>query len=154
MSDLKQPWIATWADGETNNALGLIGKVLVGPEKTDGAFSLWEEEVRPGEGPPLHIHHRETEVFTVLSGQLRFVCGDLDVVAEFGTAVLIPPGQPHTFRNVGRDVARATILLSPGAGLQFFRDAAAEKLDARRDQARVTELATKYGMEFVGPPLD
>jgi hypothetical protein len=45
-------------------------------------------------------------------------------------------------------------MLSPGYGEGFFREVAKEMLSPNDDADRVHELAVKYGVEFVGPPID
>ena len=86
-----------------DTAFGLERWFLVDATDTDGRLSSWIEEVPPGAGPPLHVHQRETEVFTVLSGTLQFALGDQRLIAGPEDTVVIPAGVPHTFHNGGDD---------------------------------------------------
>lgn len=135
-----------------DQAFGLKRWFLVASEDTGGSLSTWIEEVPAGAGPPLHVHHREPEVFTVLSGRLTFALGDERLSAGPEETVVIPRGTPHTFKNEGAEPARALITLSPGGGEQFFRDVSAEGLGPDQME-RIVEIAESYGLEFVGPPL-
>ena len=45
-------------------------------EETAGQLSLRVQEVKPGEGTPLHIHTEQAETFHVVSGNFRFRAGD------------------------------------------------------------------------------
>ncbi len=68
------PIIQGPGEGEPSAAFGLPRWFRVTAADTDGAFAHFEEEIPEGAGPPLHIHHEEREVFTVLSGRVKFHC--------------------------------------------------------------------------------
>lgn len=140
--------------GEPNDAFSLKRFFRVTAADTDGAFAIFEELVPEGSGPPLHIHHTETEVFTVLDGALRFHADGTDIIGEPGDIIVIPPGTRHAFKGVAPGTSRVLIQLTPGAGAQFFADVAAEGLHPSGDMERIAEIAARYGVEFVGPPLD
>jgi uncharacterized RmlC-like cupin family protein len=61
----------------------------------------------------------------VLSGDLRFRLGDDLSAAPSGTFVLIPPGTPHCFQNVGDSEATVLVTFTPG-GMEAFFDRFAE----------------------------
>ena len=70
----------------------------------DGSFVLAEwtdagESSRDSPIAPLHAHLDEDEAWYVLDGVLGFRIGDDEVVAERGTAVVVPGGTPHTYWN-------------------------------------------------------
>jgi len=54
-------------------------------------------------GPPQHRHAQHDEGFYIISGTARFTVGDTDYDAPAGTLVMVPPGAPHTFANLGDD---------------------------------------------------
>ncbi len=118
-----------------------------------GAFALFEEEIPEGAGPPLDIHETERELCTVLSGRVRFACDGVEAEAGPGRSVLIPPVAPHAFKGLGPGPARVLILLSPGHGAGFFCAVEAEGLGPGSDPARLAEIAARYGIAVVGPPL-
>jgi quercetin dioxygenase-like cupin family protein len=48
-------------------------------------------------GSPLHVHHRESEWFYVLDGELIVCVGGQAARAPAGSFVFGPQGTPHTF---------------------------------------------------------
>ena len=140
-------------EGQKNDGLGFTRWFRITPDDTDGRFAVFEEEVPEGAGPPLHIHKTEDEQFTVLSGRVKFHCNGEEVSAGPGTTVLIPAGARHAFIGVGPGPSRILVMLTPGRGEGLFREAAAEGLSPQSDMARITEVAARYDVEFVGPPL-
>jgi mannose-6-phosphate isomerase-like protein (cupin superfamily) len=133
--------------------------VKASAETTGGAFGLLESTLPGGASPPLHVHHREDESFWVIEGQVRFRCGDLEVVAGPGSFVFLPRDIPHTFRVDSEDGARLLTLLTPGGGEGFFLDGGREPegpgLPPPGPPAVPTlkQVAPLYGAEIVGPPL-
>ena len=51
-------------------------------------------------GPALH-KHPYSETFVVLEGTALFQIGEDEVRASGGSVVVVPPGVPHRFENVG-----------------------------------------------------
>ena len=140
--------------GESNRAFGLPRRFAIQASDSDGALSVFAEEVPPRAGPPLHVHQREHETFVVLEGRVRFHCdGDEEILGP-GGIVMIPPGAHHTFKNVGAETARVVVTFTPGGGEGFFKAVEAEGLEPPADMARIAEIGAEYGLEFVGPPLD
>lgn len=56
----------------------------------------------PGGGPRLH-RHPYPEVFIVRRGRGLFTVGDEEILAEAGQILVVPPGVPHKFTNLGPD---------------------------------------------------
>ena len=153
MENTAAPLVHTKGKGEGNHAFGIERWFRVTPEDTDGAFALMEEVVPEGVGPPLHIHLAEIEVFTVLSGRVRFHCNGHDVVAEAGSTIMIPPGSKHAFRGAGPGESRILVMLSPGKGEGFFRAVEDQSLSPETDMSAIQSLGSQFGVSFVGPPL-
>ena len=63
-SEIEHPIVRRDKEGLTLEILDgrLTFKVL--SEETGGAYAMIEQVVPPGVGPPLHVHHRETEIWT------------------------------------------------------------------------------------------
>jgi mannose-6-phosphate isomerase-like protein (cupin superfamily) len=136
-------------------ALGIEIRVLVPSATSGGQLALFEETTAPGQGPPLHIHHRQTEIFRFLDGEHDVLVGDRRFRARAGDVAVAPAGVPHTFRNVGDAPARMQFILTPGEeGEAFFRDLAPLVAGGPPDPLALAALAERYGTEFVGPPLD
>ncbi|WGH79884.1 cupin domain-containing protein [Jannaschia ovalis] len=143
---------AAMGSGAENRAFGLTRRTRVPTEATEGAFAIWEEEIPAGAGPPLHVHEREHEVFTVISGRVRFVADGREHDAGPGDVMMIPPGVPHTFQ--GKEDAVATVMLTPGAASNFFAAVTEAGVDPATDMDAVIRIAADHNIRFVGPPLD
>ena len=110
------------------------------------------EHVLTGAGPPMHVHHRERELFRVLSGQFRFWCnGHVSGLTE-GDTVLIPTAAEHTFKNIGASVGELLVTTTPGGFEQFFLEVKNQGLHLSRDMPAIVEVARRFGLAFVGPP--
>ena len=58
-------------------------------------------QVAVAEGIETHIHDTETETAYFLAGEGLCRHGDEQMVVKAGMAVSIPPGLPHSLRNIG-----------------------------------------------------
>lgn len=126
--------------------------VLAGDADTGSAMSVQEIVVAPLNGPRLHRHSREDELWYVLDGQFRFKAGGRLLHASSGGMAYGPRGIAHCFQNIGSQPGRLLVVTAPGGLDRFFEDweargANPEDLDAWN------EVAAPYGLEFVGPPL-
>lgn len=149
-----KPLVRAAEEGLRNAAFGLPRMFKVLPEDSGGAFAVWEESVPEGAGPPLHLHRGQHELFVVLSGRLRFRCGDEETEVGEGGTVLIPPDTPHTFKGLAPEGSRCLLMLSPGQGVGFFLEVEREGLNPGEHMPRIVEIGRQHGLEFVGPPLD
>lgn len=135
---------------ELLEAFGQRVRVLLPAFATNGAASLAEVEVPPGEGPPYHIHRREDETFIVREGRFEFIINGERHEAAPGDVVYGPRNIPHTFRNIGEQTAVVQVL-SISAGFEaFFRDCS----NATKAGAQIPELlqiAANHGLEFLPP---
>jgi mannose-6-phosphate isomerase-like protein (cupin superfamily) len=138
-------------EGEENRAFSFGRRIRLTPEDTGGTFSVWEEEVPEGVGPPLHVHHDAQELFVVLEGRVLFRCSGRNAEVGAGGTALIPRGAEHTFKAL--TAARILVELVPGRGIGFFREVEAQGLTPERDMERIAAIARDYDLEFVGPPL-
>ena len=139
-------------EGIDNRTFDLLRTFLVRSDEAGGSFSHWIEDVPADAGPPMHVHHREQELFRILSGQFRFWCaGEVQDLTN-GDTVLIPAGAPHTFKNIGSTEGQLLITLTPGDGDGFFIEVERLGLHPSRDMPRIVEIAGRYGLEFLGPP--
>lgn len=63
---------------------------------TQGAYVEVEQTYPPDSAPPpLHLHPQQEERFTVLSGSLRAVLGDVTHDLSPGDQIDVPRGMPH-----------------------------------------------------------
>ena len=128
--------------------------VLLSAGDTGGTFAMIIDDCPPGGGPPLHIHHNEDETFYILEGELTMQVNEEIFSASAGTSVFLPKGIPHTFRNFGSQRTKSLALLSP-AGLEgFFEEVEPLLTEGEPDMTAVLEIAGRYGIEAVGPPIE
>ena len=95
------------------------GTVKVGTPDSGGTLSAFELVMESGEGPGLHVHSREHELWYVLEGEFRFLLGDALVHQPTGSLAFGPRGMPHTFQNIGAGTGRLLVITGP-AGLEEF----------------------------------
>ncbi|MCZ2110890.1 MAG: quercetin 2,3-dioxygenase [Dehalococcoidia bacterium] len=109
------------AHGDRIWFLGTTMFVKAGEARTNGAFSLIEQECPPEFATPPHIHEAEDEAFYILQGQLAVTCGDTTWEVPEGGFVYLPRGIAHGFRVVDGP-ARLLQLTTPGGFERFARD--------------------------------
>lgn len=129
---------------------------------TDG-LSLLESRAPFGDSPPLHIHHREDELFFVLEGRFRFRVGDAEVARGAGEALLIPRGVAHTYRVESPEGGRWLVVTSHGDFERLVRavcrPADRPGLPERagpptpEEVGRLSAAALAEQIEIIGPPL-
>jgi quercetin dioxygenase-like cupin family protein len=121
-------------------------------EQTNGALTLFENVLAPGDGPPLHTHAGEDESWYVLEGVLRFRLGDEVASAPAGSFVFVPRRTPHCFQNVGEGPARIIVMFTP-SGMERFFDRFATLPAGPVDPRVFGRLGAEVGMDVVGPPM-
>jgi quercetin dioxygenase-like cupin family protein len=135
-------------------AIGLDLFVRVPPAATEGEFCFIETINAPGKGPPLH-RHREAEIFRVIEGRYLYEVDGRRFFAETGDVISIPGGAAHGFVNVTDAPARQYILLAPALdAAAFFTELAGTMRDGLPDREALNAFGAKWGVEFLGPPLD
>ncbi len=86
--------------------IDILWVLLVDGNDTNGAYSVIEQWMRKGSGPPVLHAHSIDEWFYVLDGELEMTVGDKTLTAGAGRSVYIPRGTAHKF-VVTSDVCRA-----------------------------------------------
>src|SRR5262245_48455101 len=92
------------------NAASSRGEVL--------SFDLWMRG--SSTPPPMHVHPRQEERITVISGSVRSRSGDVDRVLTPGDTVVSPPGEPHTVGPAGDEDAEMLAELRPALDYEHF----------------------------------
>jgi mannose-6-phosphate isomerase-like protein (cupin superfamily) len=138
--------------------LGNLVTVKAAAEDTSGRATVVEFLNPPGFGPPLHRHLHEDEMFLVLEGEARFLCGGEELAAGPGDFVFLPAGLPHTFL-VGPGGPLRTLQITTPGGFEDFAAAVGEPAAERRlpepgpiDPAALAHAAQLHGVEILGPP--
>jgi mannose-6-phosphate isomerase-like protein (cupin superfamily) len=126
--------------------------VMANTQRTNGSLTVIELVNQPKNGPPLHRHVNDDEVWYVLEGEYRFKAGDASFQVSEGGMAFGPRGVPHAFQNVGDEPARLLVITTPAGAEQYFEDFA--KLPPGPiDPEALAALALDSGIELLGPPL-
>ena len=135
-----------------------LARVHVRGADTQGRHALVEVGGRRGDMPPLHVHHREDEVFYVLEGTLTLHLPGRSVELRAGSAVTAPRGVPHTYR-VESETARWLAFCEPAGFdalvLETSVPAPRDELPPpgrEHDTAALAAAAARQGIELLGPP--
>lgn len=135
-------------------AIGLDLFVRLAPATSGGEFCFIETINAPGKGPPQH-RHREAEIFRVIEGRYLYQVDGRRFFAEAGDVVSIPGGAAHGFVNVTDAPARQYILIAPALdAAAFFTELAGTMRDGLPDWTALNAFGAKWGVEFLGPPLN
>lgn len=118
--------------------------------RTEGAFSLVDEQAKRGETTPLHRHESDMESFYVLDGEITFfVGGKPGVLAKKGAFIHVPRGTVHGFR-IESETARYLILTTPRHGA-FYRAITVPSGASAVSGDGMKRACQEFGVEFVGP---
>lgn len=136
-----------------DNGLGERLTFLRRTSTRDGEVVEVENLVRPGAGPPMHVHHHQEEALTVRSGRLGYQRkGEEPRFAEAGETVKFLPGEAHRFWNAGSDELRCTGYIRPPDSVEYFLRGIyeAQKKSGRHrpDPFDAAYLITRYRDEF------
>jgi quercetin dioxygenase-like cupin family protein len=134
--------------------LGVKYKTILSPEQTGGAMSIVDSCSPAGSGPPRHVHHKEDEIFVMITGTCKVWIEGEEILAGPGESVFIPRGKEHTFKVVGEEPSRHLVILTPGGFEGFFADMAAGQFQLPGDMPAIVASARRHNMTFTGPPLD
>jgi uncharacterized cupin superfamily protein len=80
-----------------------------------------ENLVKPGSGPPMHVHHLQEEGLTVQSGRIGYQRpGGADQFAGPGETVVFKAGEAHRFWNAGDEDLRCAAYIEPADNVEYF----------------------------------
>jgi quercetin dioxygenase-like cupin family protein len=99
-------------------AFGVLWVILADSEQTGGAFSLMEQEMPAGGGPPPHVHPID-EWFEILEGDIEFRVDGEAMRAKPGDSIWIPRGTVHSFTT--RSAAHVLNGYTPGGFEQVIK---------------------------------
>jgi quercetin dioxygenase-like cupin family protein len=84
------------------------------------------------EGPPLHIHHFETEEGTVRAGRLSASIDGRVVTVDAGGAAVLPAGSAHRWWNAGDETVHFAGVVRPLVDLDVFLESAFDVINRSR----------------------
>jgi hypothetical protein len=110
---------------------------------------MWTNVTPPGGGPPPHYHENEDEWFWPLSGPAEFLKDGEWVKVPAQSAVFMPRGSVHTFRNPNSEPLRMLIQTMPGGFERFFDECARQFAnDAGPDMGEIVAISARYGIHY------
>jgi quercetin dioxygenase-like cupin family protein len=106
---------------EPLNILGMPLRMLCESRETGGAWSLFDEEVPTGMGPPAHRHDWD-EAYYILDGEIDFEIDGESVRSRAGDFNYLPRGTVHGFKGASTAPARVLIFAAPAHASEFFQE--------------------------------
>jgi mannose-6-phosphate isomerase-like protein (cupin superfamily) len=112
-------------------------------------------------GPALHIHHKDDEIFYVISGEFLIQLDDEISLIKKGDTVFIPRGTKHTFANpIDNNPGELLTIHQPiSPELEKFYDVFSH--NGYMNEEQMVKLFTQEELKtllannaFVGPPID
>ena len=129
-----------------NTVPGERMRIPVGGSDTGDALSVVESIVAPRTSTPLHYHAAD-EMFLIISGRLRVVCGGIAQDLTAGSSAVIPGGAHHGFVNLSGEPVRMLAIFAPGGMDRMFIQLQATPPEQWGD------LTRRFDTVIVGPPV-
>lgn len=115
-------------------------------EGSDGDKVEVENWVQPGCGPVMHVHWKQDESLTVISGKLATqLKGKEPVYHHPGDTVLFKRGEWHRFWNAGEGVLNCRGWIQPANNIVYFLSELYKAMDAGKED-RPEPLASAFLM--------
>ena len=139
-----------WFDG------GLL-TITASAEETGGAFACFDYLAPRGKATPLHRHPDADETFWLLEGSIRVHIDGVEHDGTDGATFVFRRNVPHAFM-ITSETARLIMMLTPGGGENFFREAGAraERPElpppSERNLEQFQAAAAGNGVVLMGPP--
>ncbi len=112
-----------------------------------------ENSVHPRSGPPMHVHHKQSEALTVVKGKIATqTLGGQPEYYEVGDTAVFNAGVPHKFWNAGDDILVCKGYIDPADNIVYFLSEIYKSTKAnggkRPGMYDVAYLLTRYKSEF------
>jgi mannose-6-phosphate isomerase-like protein (cupin superfamily) len=133
---------------EPLNILGMPLRMLCESGETGGAWSLFEEEVPLGMGPPPHRHDWD-EAYYILDGEVDFEIDGEAVKSRTGDFNYLPRNTVHGFKGASPTPARVLIFAAPAHGSEFFQELNEEVRTIPGDLAKIPQIGERHGIHFM-----
>lgn len=130
------------------NILGMPLRMLCEAGETGGSWSLFEEEVPFGMGPPAHRHDWD-EAYYILDGEVEFAIDGEMVKSARGDFNYLPRNTVHGFKGASSSPARVLIFAAPAHGSEFFRELSQEIRSLPEDSSKIPEIGERHGIHFM-----
>ena len=133
------------------NVLGMPLRFLCDARETGDRWSLFDENIPLGMGPPPHRHDWD-EAYYVLEGEVDFEIDGQAVKIAPGDFARLPANTIHGFKGASPEGARVLIFAQPGHASEFFEQVNDEIRSVPEDLEKLPEIASRHGIEMMGPP--
>lgn len=130
------------------NILGMPLTMLCEASETGGAWSLFEEQVPIGMGPPPHRHDWD-EAYYILEGAIDFEIDGEAVRSKTGDFNYLPRNTVHGFKGASSAPARVLIFASPAHGSEFFLELNEAIRTLPEDGAKIPQIGERHGIHFM-----
>jgi len=133
---------------EALTVLGMPLTMLCEARETGGAWSLFEEEVPFGMGPPAHRHDWD-EAYYILDGEVDFDIDGRSVRSGRGDFNYMPRNTVHGFKGASESPARVLIFAAPAHGSEFFHELNSEVRTLPEDGSKIPQIGARHGIQFM-----
>lgn len=130
------------------NVLGMPLTMLCEAGETGGAWSLFEEDVPFGMGPPPHCHDWD-EAYYILDGEVEFDIDGQAVRSRRGDFNYLPRNTVHGFKGASEAPAKVLIFAAPAHGSEFFEALSKEVAKLPEDASKIPMIGERHGIHFV-----
>ena len=121
-------------------------EVILSSEQTNGHLAILRQTVAPGGGPPPHMHTREDEVFSTVSGRFELLVNGTWTEIPAGGVLYAPRNSVHTFRNCG-DTDGVLQIISTGGNFDVFLQGLS-KFTMPEDIQAVVDYSLPFGITY------
>jgi quercetin dioxygenase-like cupin family protein len=116
---------------------------------TDGQIIRFTWRSVPGGSVPEHVHPRQQEQFTILSGEARFTLAGQEHLAGAGETIVVPAGVPHSVTNHGPTEIHGVVERTPaGRGKELHEALAGLVADGKTTPAGAPKNPLQLGATF------
>ncbi len=139
-------------DREPLNVLGMPLRFLCDSRETGDRWSLFDEDIPLGMGPPPHRHDWD-EAYYVLHGDIDFEIDGEPVRISGGDFARLPANTVHGFKGATPTGARVLIFAQPGHSSEFFEQLNDEVRNLPEDLKKLPDIASRHGIEMMPEPV-
>lgn len=136
----------------TNQA---TGETITFLESTPDVLRFEDSLPADHSGVPAHLHTRQQETFTVLSGTFHAVIDGQAYTLAAGERLTIPAGVPHRFHTQGSEAVKLLVELQPALDYEaMFRGLAQAAAQNRIVPLQIAAMRQELDLGFYlgGPP--
>lgn len=125
--------------------------VKISGKDTNGQLAVFEYIGNEKVGPPLHTHHDQDEIFSIIEGEFLFQIGDEKFTVKAGDTVFGPRKVPHTWIQLSEKSKIIYYVQPAGKMEEFFLKM--NELKGPPTQEQAEKIHEAHGMSVIGPGL-